>query len=287
MFLCRDAANNPWRGRGLSHTRRHPMRTRLFALLLSGWLVLFVSAGRASAVEIGTARVNVIQELGVPKSAIARGDDEKLTYKDGTVIELRSGKVVAIKGLAPATKDESVAPEKPEPEKPAVTKPQESELEQAEKAWSEADAKAREQMEKSIASLEGGATPDHSPLAQHTFTVVSFVVGLVLKGLITLAALKLSCKYWNSDVPWSGLLIVTAADIAVRGVIEFVGVKLLQMYSLFYADEAVAALVMVMLLRKVSINQRLTLAIEVTITVKTFTIIVGSFLVTVALRLLA
>jgi hypothetical protein len=40
-------------------------------------------------------------------------------------------------------------------------------------------------------------------------------------------------------------------------------------------------------LRKVSINQRLALAVEVTLTTKTFSIVVGSFLVTLLLRALS
>ena len=81
-------------------------------------------------------------------------------------------------------------------------------------------------------------------------------------------------------------MLVSIVDVVIRGVIGFIGYHVLEAISLFYFDEAVSALVMVLLLRKVSINQRLSLAVEVVFTVKTFTIVVGSFLVTVAMHAL-
>jgi hypothetical protein len=74
------------------------------------WLGLFaliclVGVGRA--VEKGMARVNVLQELGRPVSAIAKGNTEILTYKDGVRITLKDGHVTGIAGL----KQEAEAPE--------------------------------------------------------------------------------------------------------------------------------------------------------------------------------
>src|SRR5688572_9328426 len=113
-------------------------RTIALLLLLNGlWL-----GPEASAVEIGTARVNVIQELGEPASAIARGDSEVFTYRDGVKIKFKGGKVTEIIGLkpaAPATEaaaTDSAAPAKPvpaTPEEPALTKEQQAELEKLEK----------------------------------------------------------------------------------------------------------------------------------------------------------
>lgn len=258
-------------------------RTIALLLLVTGlW-----SGPEASAVEIGTARVNVLQELGEPAAAIKRGDSEVFTYRNGVKIKFKNGRVTEVIGLK-AVESAAEAPvaekEEAEPEEPKLTKEQAAELERLEKEEAVADAKARAQMEKMLTDLENPAPA--SPVADAAETVVGLLIGLAMKWALTIAALKLSCKYWNSEVPWSGIMLVSSVDVVVRGVIEFVGYHVLQAMSLFYFDEAVSALVMVPLLRKVSINQRLALAVEVVFTVKTFTIVVGSFLVTVALRVL-
>ena len=240
----------------------------------------------ASAVEVGTARVNVIQELGEPASAIARGDTEVFTYRDGVKIKFQNGRVTAITGLKPVEPvAEAPAAEKAptEAEEPKLTGEQAAELERLEKEAAAGEAKARAQLEKALDDLD---KPPPAPVAAAAATVAGLLVGLGLKWALTIGALKLSCKYWNSEVPWTGILLVSSVDVVIRGVIEFVGYNVLHAMSLFYFDEAVSAFVMVPLLRKVSINQRLALAVEVVFTVKTFTIVVGSFLVTVALRAL-
>jgi hypothetical protein len=256
-------------------------------VLLAGLLVGPVLRG----VEIGTARVNVIQELGTPAAAIARGDAETLTYRNGVKIKLKQGRVVEIIGLEPAPAAAEAAPAPAEPEEPAepepqLTKEQASELDRLEKEHAEANAKARAQMEKALEDLENAGQQPAMP-SPTVVTIFEFVLELGLSWLLTIGALKLSCKYWNSEVPWTGIMLVSIVDVAVRGVIGYIGYKLLESPSLFYADEAVSAFVMVPLLRKVSINQRLALAVEVVFTVKTFTIVVGSFLITVALHALS
>lgn len=81
-------------------------------------------------------------------------------------------------------------------------------------------------------------------------------------------------------------MTVAAVDVAVRSVIGLIGFLLLDMSSLFYADEAVAAIVMVLVLRKVSINQSMAQAVQITMTTKVFSVVVGSFLFVVMLNLL-
>ncbi len=255
-----------------------------------GLVVVFFLLGafEMPAVETGMARVNVLQELGPPVSAIGRGDTEVLTYPGGVRITLKAGRVTEMKGLKPAEPVPAAAPPEPEPAKePALTKAQIDEQARLEKKMADADAKARAEMEKSIMEMENAHSQPANPLLLPPFKAGNFVFGLALKLVLTLAALKLSCKYWGAEVLWSGLLTVSLVDVLVRGVIGLIGFKLLHMVSLFYADEAAAAALMVLVLRKVSINQSLRQAVQLTITTKTFTVVVGSFLITIALRMLA
>jgi hypothetical protein len=181
-----------------------------------------------------------------------------------------------------------MAPAKPEPEEPrepVLTKEQAAERARQEKKWAEEEAKNRTEMEKSLTELENL----HSKpplLGPPKFKLSDFLVGLVLKWVLTLAALKLTCKYWGAEVFWSGLMTVAGVDVLVRSAIGLVGLLLLHMSSLFYADEAVAAIAMVVVLRKVSINQSLAQAVQITMTTKVFSVVVGSVLVVMLLTAL-
>lgn len=261
------------------------------------WATICLAAAAVhAAVEPGMARVNVLQELGRPVSAVARGNTETLTYKDGVRITLKDGKVTDIKGLtppaegapaevAPETAPETAVPEREEPPEPVLTKEQQAEQARLEKKWAEDEAKGRAEMEKALTDLENLHNRPPAVHEKPRFDVVEFLLGLVLKWLLTLAALKLTCKYWGCEVFWSGLMTVAAVDVAIRMVIGLLFVLVLDMPT-FYADEAVAAIVMVLVLRKVSINQSLAQAVQITMTTKVFSIVVGSFLFVVMLQLL-
>jgi hypothetical protein len=242
------------------------------------------------AVETGMARVNVVQELGPPMAAQTKGNTEVLIYKGGVKITLTNGHVTGMTGLKPAEGAEA-RPAKPEkemeeePKEPVPTKEELAERARQEKKWAEADAKARAEMEKSLTDLEnmhGRPPPKVGPPA---FNPAQFLLGLAVKWVLTLAALKLTCKYWGCEVFWSGLMTVAAVDVGVRSVIGLAGFLLLKMTSLFYADEAIAAVFMVLVLRKVSINQSLAQAVQITMTTKTFSVVVGSALFVILLHL--
>jgi len=232
-------------------------------------------------------RILVVHELGHPVSSVARGGTEVMTYPAGVRITLKDGRVTAIAGLktaAAAPAAEEPAAEAPA-EPPAPTKAETDEMARFEKQAAAADAKARAEMEKTIGDLENmhGRPPVQAAPA---FSFLNFALGLALKWLLTLAALKLTCKYWGAEVFWTGLMTVALVDVVLRGVIGLIGLLLFQMPSLFYADEALAAIAMVLVLRKVSINQSMAQAVQITMTTKTFSIVVGSLLFTVLLRLI-
>ncbi len=246
------------------------------------------------AVEPGMARVNVLQELGRPVSAVARGHTEVLTYKNGMRITLKDGRVTEVTDMpkaaaaaaapanaaAPATPGGSTPGAEPAaetPKEPVLTKEEIAEQARQERKSAAEEAKNRAEMEKSLADLENMHNKP-PPLGPPKFNWVDFLVGLVLKWGLTLAALKLTCKYWGAEVFWSGLMTVAGVDVLVRSAIGLVGFLLLHMTSLFYADEAVASVAMVLVLRKVSINQSLAQAVQITMTTKVFSVVVGSFL---------
>lgn len=234
-------------------------------------------------------RILVVHEMGRPTYSVSRGDTELMTYPGGIKITLKKGRVAEIKGIkvegsaGGGTSPTKVEPEAESPAEPALTKAEADEFAKMEKEQAEMDAKARAQLEKTIGDLEH--LHDHPPThTESHFEIKEFVVGLGLKWLLTLAALKLTCKYWGVEVFWSGLMTVAGVDVGVRGVIGLIGQLLLQMQSLFYADEAIASIVMVLVLRKVSINQSLGQAIQITMTTKVFSVVVGSLLFAVMLR---
>ena len=257
---------------------------RWLSLVAAIWLI---GASGLGAVQPGTARVNVLQELGTPLSALARGGTEVMTYPGGVRVTLKDGRVTEITGLKPAAAAPAAAAPAPEqPKEPAPSKAQIDEQARMEKKFAEADGKARTEMEKSITELENMHSQPSKLLMSQKFNAGNFLFGLALKWVLTLAALKLTCKYWGAEVFWNGLMTVALVDVLVRGVIGFIGLKLLSMMSLFYADEAAASAAMVLVLRKVSINQSLAQAVQITMTTKTFTVVVGSFLVTVLLQMM-
>lgn len=259
---------------------------------LAGCWLGFCLAGviAAGTVEPGMARVNVIQELGQPASALGRAGTEVLTYKNGVRVTLKNGRVTQVTGLAldPATPPPAAAVEQPaatEPEEPPLTKAQAEELARQEKQWAAEEAKNRAAMEKALADMENPSTQP-SPMAAHAFVALDFVIGLVLKWALTVAALKLTFKYWGAEIFWRGLMLVALVDTLIRAAFGLVGELVLKTPSLFYMDEASAAIVMVFMLRKLSINQSFSQAVTITMTTKVFSIVVGSFLFVAMLHLL-
>ncbi len=260
--------------------------------VLRWWVVLIIvglaNFGRILAVEIGMERIYVIHELGRPTYSVSKGDKEVLTYPGGVHITLTKGRVSDL-GRLPAKAGVSLSKSESEPvaaavpDEPVLSKAQADELAKLEKEQNEAEAKARAKMEKAIEDMEN--LHDHPPAHEAPkFNLKVFMAGLILKWLLTLAALKLTFKYWGADIFLTGLLLVAAVDVVVRAVMGAIGMAWLQMPSLFYADEAIASVVMVMVLRKVSINQSLGQAVQITMTTKTFSVVVGSFLFTVLSR---
>lgn len=260
----------------------------------------------ASAVYYGQTRAEVLQELGKPSSDLKRGAREVLIYKAGR-IELVDGKVAVVQGIAvsegpgaapaiapePAPAAEPAPAETaraPEPElakaeaKPTPAATEKARPQSAEQELLEADAKARAQMEKAIADLENPPRPEDEYTPPPRW--IAFVVELIVKALMMLVALWLTTKYWSVEISWFGLAMAALADTVTRAAVGAVALWALGMGSTMYADEATAAIILVVVLRKVSFNQSLQQAVTITLTSKTFSIVVGSFLSVFLMRTL-
>ena len=275
-------------------------RLTLFVLLGS------LLTGSLAALDYGMSREQVIQELGKPTADVVHGSRQVLSYPKNVRIELVDGKVSVIKGLEVVDgvfrlpgAAKAAAPAGPvetaEQKAARVAEEQAAAVEQAARERAEAElqrqadaerAKQTAEMEKAIGQLEAAHDRSAEPPAAPSFDVLAFGLELVVKWLMMLAALKLTCKFWGYDVFWSSLLIAAAADTATRVAVGLVGHHLLGMFTLFYCDEAVAALVLFVVLKKVSINQSTAFAAQVTVTSKVFSVVVGSLLVTVLLQAL-
>jgi len=250
--------------------------------------------GMAWALSPDATREQVIAELGKPTSVAKLGGREILSYPNGVRLELEGGKVVAAKGLAlsdsaTARAEPAATPQTPGNKTPAVTekeKAKTTEEAEMEHEFEQGKTKAQMDIEKTVEGIVSSHEKGQQPAAPPAFNFLGLAFELGVKFLLTVAALKLACKYWGAEVFWSGILIVAAADVAVRGAIGLFGSLVLGFPTVFYADEAAGAIVMVILLKKLSINHAIAQAIEVTTTTKTFTIVVGSFLVTILLRLM-
>ncbi len=251
-----------------------------------------------SAVYYGQSRAELIQELGKPSSELKRGAREVLIYKNGR-IELENGRVAVVQGIA-VTEGPGVAPTASE--KPAGAQPSEQKVEtpappvvakdsppqppsvakvptkSAEQQMQEADAAARAKFEKEIEALENPKAPHEGELGEGPPRWLTFVVELVIKAVMMLVALWLTTKYWSVEISWFGLAMAAIADTVTRAAVGAVALWALQMGTTMYADEATAAIVLVVVLRKVSYNQSLSQAVTITLTSKTFSIVVGSFL---------
>jgi hypothetical protein len=262
--------------------------------LLAG--IFLACLGVAWALSPDATREQIILELGKPGSVAKLGPREILVYPKGVRLELENGRIVSAKGIALS---DSVAAPVP-PEVPAAAKKIEKSPVPAEKekkpaaggndmaagGLPPAGASVPTEMMKVVEKLEASHEAGQHPPPPKAFDFIRFALEAGLKLVLTVAALKLACKYWGAEVFWSGILTVAAADVGVRAGMGLVGSLLLGFPSLFYADEAVAAIVMVILLKKLSINHSIAQAVELTMTTKTFSIVVGSFLVTVILRLM-
>ena len=263
---------------------RHGLLAGIFlACLASAW-----------ALTPDATREQVIAELGKPTSVAKLGAREILIYPKGVRLELENGKVVSVKGID-LTDTETVPGQTPA----ATQKKNEERLFLAEKekqqaaeaaAVKQAYGETKETGQTAMDKMIEGEVKDHEnaqqPPPPKKFNVIGFVLGVILKFLFTVAALKVACKYWGAEVFWSVILTVAGVDSLVSGIMNLVGELVLGFPTLFSADDLVGGIVMLFLLKNLSVNHAIGQAIQLTLTTKTFIVVAGLFLITAIVRLL-
>ncbi len=269
-------------------TKRLPLRSVIrYAAIFGAFFFAHLANAQSLPVEPGMTRDQVLQELGEPASAMSRGSIEILSYRDGAKITLREDVVTEATGIKLITPSIEETDTKKTPSAPTITAEEQAVIAAEEAALAQQDAEQRAKFEQALSDLENREMDPRAHLAPAKFNLVSFLAGLLIKTLITLLALKLTSKYWGYEILWGGIAIAAVVDTAVRTAVSMGGKILLGMPTVFYADEAISAIVMVMVVKKVSTSQSLNQAIQITMTTKVFTIVAGSFLVTMLLQMIS
>jgi len=241
--------------------KRLPLRS---VALIATIFVFFVLVGKAEPIKPG----------------MARGGIEVLTYRTGAKITLVDGLVTAAVGLPPPSAEETAA-------EPVVSAEEQAVIDAEKAAFAQQDAEKRAKFEQALSDLGNRQLNPQVHLATPKFNLATFLTGLLITTLLTLLAVKLTSKYWGYEILWGGIAIVAIVDTAVRTAVSLGGKLLLGMPTVFYADEAISVIVMVMLVRKMSTSQSLNQAIQITVTTKVFTIGAGSFFVTMLLQMIS
>ena len=241
-------------------------------------LFLFIAAANA-AVHYDMTREELLKELGKPSSTLKNPNTgrEVLNYPKGVRIELDQGVVVSVKGLDLAAVEEATkaaAAEKAEAEEQARI-----EREVAEKAAAEAAAKAAPKetapapeaaapagngqytMLQAVAALEKReARAEHQNRRAYadedeTFNLGKFLLGQIVWFGLMIVALKLTSMLRDMDIEWSGLVIAAAADTGTRTLLALVAWFVFHTTTFFFLNQLIASGVMMLVLKKVSLNQ--------------------------------
>jgi hypothetical protein len=259
------------------------MHKRAFRIFLLGLLF----TGRCLAVYLGMDRAALVQELGPPVSRAAMGAHEILLYPNDVRIELQDGKVVDVEGMSYRTKPPAISPVQNAPatvaETPKVETPAPGEVDTATQAEAPATENERAKMEDAVMQMEKThdepqETPSQGKVA------MKLLVEFFLRWVVMVFALKLTCIFWGVTVEWPGLMLAALADAVTRMTLHLAAIYFLHLPSFFFVENGVAAVVLVIVLMKVSINRGVKQAVQLTLTSKTFALVVWAVVITVMLR---
>ncbi len=236
----------------------------------------------------------LLKELGKPTSTLKHPGSgrEVLNYPKGVRIEIEKGVVVSIKGLdmnAVEAATKAAAEKKAEEEAAAKLEAETQEKIRAVEAAAAAKTAPPATpaapgevktytMQQAVAAMEQrdartGHTEhlerEYDDPAQH-FSALKFLLGQVVWWVLMVIALKLTTMYRDMDIEWPGLLIAAAADTGTRMVLALIAWFVLHTTTFFYLNQLIATGVLLLVLRKVSLNQTWQKAARVAFGVKLF-----------------
>lgn len=260
------------------------MLQRVLWIFLLG--LLFTS--RCLAVYLGMGRAELVKELGPPVSRAAMGAHEILLYPNDVRIELQDGKVVDVQGMTVDAGPSASSPVQNAPATPKANKPVQSGAEKAAEVESDpqaytAQATERAKMEDAVIQMEKMHDVPRE-VTRPNINPARLLMELFLRWVVILLALKLTCLFWGVTVEWPGLVLVAVADAVTRMILHVAAIHFLNVSSLFGVENIIAAIVMIIVLMKVSINRSWKQAVQLTVTSKTFAIVVWAVVMTAMLR---
>ena len=210
-----------------------------FLLVLLLWLT---GARSLVAVEIGDSRSAVMDEIGPPTSTARRNQREILSYPKGGRIELLDGKVVDIRGPLPVRVAAPPAPAAvaPAPDVPVPMPPSENSPSNAPAGAASVAAAKPAPATASVAAPAGFNPADAAnalgdkvekmntawgtlppPPKKHSAldNIPGFLVGLLLRFVLTIVGLKLAFRYWEMDAFWKGTFCIAGIDTALHAIL--------------------------------------------------------------------
>jgi hypothetical protein len=243
----------------------------------------------SAEIGIGDNREDVLIQLGKPTSIARRGDREIFLYPKGGRVEFVGGKVENVKGPLPAA---ALVPATPTPTAP--TKQSRGAVPPNVSAPPQAVAKGEQSPTKIDAAPVTSAANDYNPavaaneLAKHVEkmdtawgqspvrekphssldSVPSFLTGLLLRFVFTIAALKLAFKYWEMDAFWIGIFTIAGIDLALHATFELLGPATGGFTTLAVVENGVPGLALIYTINRFCFNKRIQNAVVTAAAVK-------------------
>ncbi len=104
----------------------------------------------------------------------------------------------------------------------------------------------------------------HGPLD----SLPSFIVGLLLRFGLTIAALKLAFKFWEMDAFWAGIFSIAGIDLALHAILELLGPATGGLTSMSAVENGIPGIVLIFTINRFCFNKRLQNAVRTASVVK-------------------
>jgi hypothetical protein len=251
---------------------RLPFVHHRVALAFCIWILSVVFA--CADIGLGNTREEVLREFGKPSSHARRGNHEILLYPKGARVELVEGKVVDVKGVFPTASVTSEAPAAASKAGMAKAEPEHSDSPVPTPTPAFRDeynpAVAANELAKHVEKMDTawGSAPQkqevHSPLD----AVPEFVLGLLLRFVITVIALKLAFKYWEMDAFWKGTFFIAGIDMALHALFELLGPASGGFTTMVAIENGIPGVVMIYTVYRFCFNKRIQNAVLTAAAVK-------------------